>query len=101
MWEASTATYGGTFTYTQYAAQAGSVLSLAAIVGGNGGSITTSININGTPVTGINAVTVNSATTQIFTATGANTYSVGAKITLVLTIASGTPLGSVFTMISE
>ena len=98
-WEAATAVYGGTFTYTQYAAQAGTVLSLRATVGGSGGSITATLNINGTPVTGINGVTVNSSGTQTFTATGANSYAIGATITLVLAIASGTPEGAVFTMV--
>lgn len=98
-WEAVTYVYAGTFTYTQSASAAGTISSLKAIVGGNAGSITATVNINGTPVTSISGVTVNSATTQTFTATGSNTYSVGDIITLVLLIASGSPTGAVFTLI--
>lgn len=97
-WEASTLVYAGTFTFTEYAEQAGSIARLRASVGGSGGSITATVSINGTPVTGLNAVTVNAA--QTFTATGGNTYIIGDKITLVLAIASGAPAGAAFTIIS-
>ena len=87
-----------TYTFTQYAVQAGAILSLRAIVGGNGGEITTTVLIDGTPVTGIDTVAVDNAGTQTFTATAANVYSIGAVITLALAIASGSPAGAVFTL---
>jgi hypothetical protein len=98
-WASSSSVYSGTFTFTQFAPSAGTVSSLEAIVGNNGGAITTTVNIDGSPVTGINGVTVNSGTTQSFAATADNAYSEGSVITLVLVIASGAPAGAVFTLL--
>jgi hypothetical protein len=84
---------------TQYAGRAGTIVSLRAVVGGSAGSITATVNINGTPVTSITGVTVNSSSTQTFTATGANAFAVGNTITLVLAIASGAPAGAIFTLV--
>jgi hypothetical protein len=97
-WSATSSVFADTFVYTQAAEVAGTIVSLKAAVGGNAGSITATVSINGTPVTGISGVTVNSSSTQTFTATAANTFSQGDRITLVLVIASGTPMGATFTL---
>ena len=87
-----------TYTLTQAAAIAGTINDLKAVVGGSGGSITTTLKINGTAVTGVNGVTVNSNTTQTFAATAANTFVQGDIIALTLVIASGAPAGANFTV---
>ena len=97
-WSATTAAFADTFTYTLFATNAGTITALYATIGGNGGSLAATVQIAGTPVTGINGVTVNSAGVQTFTATAANTWTAGQIITLVLASLTGSPQGSVFTL---
>ena len=98
-WQSDAAVSSGTYTFTQYAPLGGSITSLQATVGPNGGSLTATVEINGTPVVGIDGVTVNTGATQSFVATGDNVYSVGATITLVLVVASGNPAGAAFSLV--
>ncbi len=98
-WEAATAIYAGTFTFTEYASLGGTINSLRATVGSGGGVVAATVSINGIPVGGLNSVVVNSASVQSFFATAPNIYNAGDKLTLTLTITSGTPAGSVFTLL--
>lgn len=55
------------------------------------GSFTVAIQINGTPVTGLSAVAVSSATPATATATALNTFANGDNITAVITGSTGSP----------
>lgn len=84
-----------TYVLAGAAAFAGAFTALKAVVGPSAiGSLTETLKINGTAVTGVNAVTVNSATTQTFTATGANRFIAGDNIALVIAIGAGLPVGA-------
>jgi hypothetical protein len=75
-----------TYTLELYAAYAYTINELKIISGA--GTCTAAVQINGTPVTGISAVSV-STSIATGTATAANTVAVGDKITLVTTSNSG------------
>lgn len=60
------------------------------------GTVTASVKINGTDVTGLAALSITSAT-QSPTATALNTVAIGDRVTLVLS-ASSTPINIEFTM---
>lgn len=66
-------------SYAPYAFTINSVQNIAT----SGGTITAAIQINGTDVTGLGSISVSS-TEQDVTASGANTVSIGDKVTLVL-----------------
>lgn len=92
---ATAAVLADTYVLTGYAPFAGAFTAMKAVVGPTAvGSLTETLTINGMAVTGINAVTVNSATVQTFTATGANSFIAGDKIALVIAIAGGIPVGA-------
>ena len=55
------------------------------------GSFTVAVQINGVNVTGLSAVAVSSSTPAIGTASGANTFAKGARVTFVITGVSTTP----------
>lgn len=84
-----------TYTLIGYAPYPGIFSGMRAVVGPSAvGSLTETLAINGTPVTGVSGVTVNLATVQSFTATATRTFAAGDKITLVVAIASGVPVGA-------
>jgi hypothetical protein len=62
------------------------------------GSFTVNIQINGVSVTGLGAVAVSSATPATATATAANTFAAGARITAVITGATGSPAAAVLSL---
>lgn len=64
-------------------------------VGSAGGSFTVAVNINATPITGLSAVVVSSATQNTANATAARTVAVGDKITIVISGVTGSPTGAV------
>lgn len=78
----------GTITFTLDQPVAAHVLKVTFSNGSAGGSITATVEVNGTPVTGLSAVVVNATGTA--TATGANEVTAGSAVTLVLSAASGT-----------
>ncbi len=55
------------------------------------GSFTVNLKLNGTSVTSLSAVSVASPTPANTAATGANTFSAGARLTAVITGTSGSP----------
>jgi hypothetical protein len=70
----------------------GTVVSARYYTNGTGTpSFVFAVNISGTPVTGLSAVTVNSSTPATTNATGANTFTSSSSLTLVISSASGTP----------
>src|SRR6187401_2852867 len=75
---------------------AGTVNSLTHFTGN--GSFTVAIQINGTPVTGLGAVAVSSATPAIATATAANVFTQGQRITAVITGSTGSPTDALLSL---
>jgi hypothetical protein len=74
----------------------GTVNSLTYFTGA--GSFTVAVQINGTNVTGLSAVSVSSGTPATATATAANTFTAGQRITGVITGATGSPTGVVLSL---
>jgi hypothetical protein len=62
------------------------------------GSFGVAIQINGTNVTGLSAISVSSATPATATATAANTFSAGQRITAVITGATGSPTDALLSL---
>lgn len=75
---------------------AGTVNSLTYFTGND--SFTVAVQINGTNVTGLNAVTVNSATPATTNASGANTFSAGQRITAVISGTVGSPTDALLSL---
>ena len=75
---------------------AGTVNSLTYFAGT--GSFNVSIQIDGMPVTGLGAIAVLSATPDTEDATGMNTFVVGARITAVITGATGSPTDALLSL---
>lgn len=84
----------GTYPLDLYAAYAGTINTLKIIT--DSGTTTAAVKINGTNVTGISAVSVSSSIAT-GTASAANTFAVGDKITLVLSSGSS-PVNLAFTL---
>ena len=75
---------------------AGTVQSLTYFTGA--GSFTVAIQINGTSVTGLGVIAVSSATPATATATAANTFAAGQRITAVVTAATGSPTDALLSL---
>jgi len=75
---------------------AGTVNSLTYFTGN--GSFIVAVQINGTNVTGLSAVSVSSATPATATATAANTFTAGQRITAVITAATGSPTDALLSL---
>lgn len=93
--ENATAVAAGTYTLAGWAPFSGAITGMKAVVGPAAvGSLTETVKINGTAVTGINAVVVNSATAQSFTATATSSFIAGDHIAITITIGGGVPVGA-------
>lgn len=75
---------------------AGTVNSLTYLTGN--GSFTANIQINGVSVTGLSAVAVSSATPATASATAANTFTAGQRITAIITAATGSPTDAMLSL---
>jgi hypothetical protein len=62
------------------------------------GSFSVAIQINGTNVTGLSAVSVSSATPATATATAVNVFTAGQRITAVITAATGSPTDALLSL---
>jgi hypothetical protein len=62
------------------------------------GSFSVAVQINGVSVTGLSAISVSSATPTTANATGANTFATGARITGVITAATGSPTDALLSL---
>jgi hypothetical protein len=62
------------------------------------GSFTVAVQINGTPVTGLGAVAVSSATPATTNATAANVFTQGQRITAVITGSTGAPTDALLSL---
>lgn len=79
----------GTYYFAIAAPYAGTVDSLDYFTGA--GSFTAAVQIGATPVTGLSAVAVSSATAANAAATGANTFAAGQLISVVISAAANSP----------
>jgi Collagen triple helix repeat (20 copies) len=75
---------------------AGTINALTYFTGN--GSFSVAIQINDTNVTGLSAVAVSSATPATATATAANTFTAGQRITAVITGATGSPTDALLSL---
>jgi hypothetical protein len=62
------------------------------------GSFTANVQINGISVTGLAAVNVNTATATTTNATAANTFTIGQRIGVVITAATGSPTDALLSL---
>jgi hypothetical protein len=97
-WGGGAVVANGTYIFTLYAGAAGTINALSYNVGTAAGSFICNVRINGSSVTGLSAVTVNSGTTASTNATAANTYSAGDKIDVVISSTSGSPTDAALTL---
>jgi hypothetical protein len=84
VWLAYDAPYAGTVNSLKYFA--------------SNGSFSVAIQINGVNVTGLSGISVSSATPATATATGANTFGIGQRITAVVTGATGSPTDALLSL---
>lgn len=94
-WDSNTTVVAATMVMPRYSwtAASGTLSSIDAIVvGGTSPSFTIEFEINGTPVTGCSAITVNSSSWANTSCTGANTVSSTSVVTAVVTSPSGSPV---------
>lgn len=88
-WVSGAVAANGTVYFTYDPPYPGTINSLTYFAGT--GSLTVAVQIAGTPVTGLGAVAVNSATPATTNASAANTFTAGQIISGVITGASGSP----------
>lgn len=89
-WEGGSVIANGTYHYTLSAPYAGTITA-ADYVLPSGTSFVFAVQIAGVSVTSLSAVTVNSSTAASTSSTGANTFTAGQVITLVVSSATGSP----------
>lgn len=87
-WGAGSLATSGTIILTENQDILAHITSAFFSNGSAGGSITASININGTPITGLNNIVIN--TTGSANASGLNTVTPGSVVSVVLTSPVGT-----------
>jgi hypothetical protein len=95
-WVSGAAASNGTAYFVYDAPYGGTINSLTYFTGN--GSFTVAVQINGTNVTGLSAISVSSATPATATATAANTFTAGQRITAVVTGATGSPTDAVLSL---
>lgn len=88
-WVTGAVVTNDTFYFAYDAPYAGVINSLTYFAGV--GSFTLAVNIAGSPVTGLGALTVNSATPATTNATAANTFAAGQIISGAITSAASSP----------
>jgi hypothetical protein len=74
----------------------GTINSLTYFTGN--GSFSVAIQIAGTNVTGLGAISVSSVVPATATATAANTFTAGQRITAVITAATGAPTDALLSL---
>jgi collagen type I/II/III/V/XI/XXIV/XXVII alpha len=84
----------GAITLVRKSPFAFTINSLDYEVGSAGGSFTVAVQIAGTPVTGLSAVAVSSATSANAAATAARSVAVGQAVAVVISAVSGSPTGA-------
>ena len=95
-WTGGAVVANGTYYFTFNAPIPGTFNSLDYVTGN--GSFTANIQIAGTSITGLSAVTVNNTTSANTAATGSNTFTSGQQIAVVITNSTSNPTGAVLNM---
>jgi hypothetical protein len=95
-WDNPAVVVNDTVYFVYDAPYAGTINSLTYFTGA--GSFTANAQINGASVTGLGAVAVSSATPATATATAANTFTAGQRISAVLTSATGSPTDALLSL---
>ncbi len=95
-WVSGAVVANGTIYFAYKCPFAGTIASLDYFAGN--GSFTVAVKINGTNVTSLSAVNVNSATPANTSATGANTVAINDIITGVISSATGSPTDAVLSL---
>jgi hypothetical protein len=95
-WDTGALVANDTVYFVYDAPYAGTINSLTYFTGA--GSFTCNVQIAGTSVTGLGAVAVSSATAATVAATAANTFSVGQRIGVVITAATGSPTDALLSL---
>lgn len=96
-WTGGAVVANGTYFYALVAPYNGTILSADYVTAGST-SFIANVQIGGVSVTSLSAITVNSATAANTVATGANTFTAGQTITLVVTSATSSPTNAVFSL---
>jgi hypothetical protein len=95
-WVSGAVVANGTIYLVYDAPYAGTINSLTSFAGT--GSFTVDVQINGVSVTGLGAVAVSGATPVTTSATAANTFTAGQRITAIITGATSSPTGAVLSL---
>jgi len=95
-WVSGAVVANDTIWFAYDAPYAGTINSMTYLTGA--GSFTVAVQINGVSVTGLGAIAVSSATPATASATAANTFTAGQRITAVITAATGSPTGAVLSL---
>jgi hypothetical protein len=95
-WDTGAVVTNDTVYFVYDAPYAGTINSMTWFTGA--GSFTANVQINGTSVTGLAAVNVNSATATTTTATAANIFTAGQRIGVVITAATGSPTDALLSL---
>ena len=95
-WTGGAIVANGAYYFTIYAPYAGTINSLDYVVGT--GSFTANVQIAGTSVTGLAAVSVASATQANTAATAANSFTAGQIISVVITAATSSPTNAILNL---
>jgi hypothetical protein len=95
-WDAPAVVQNDTVYFVYDAPYAGAINSMTYF--STTGSFTVAVQIDGTPVTGLGAVAVSGATAQTATATGANTFAAGDRISAVVSGATGSPTDALLSL---
>lgn len=96
-WTGGTIVTNGTYYFTIYAPYAGTILSMDYFTQ-TSTSFVANVQIAGSSVTSLSAVTVNSATQANTAASGANVFAVGQVISVVITSATSSPTAAVLSL---
>lgn len=89
-WPSGVTVANGTYHFVLVAPYAGTILSMDYYTAAST-SFVANVQIAGVSVTSLSAVTVNSSTVTNTAATGANTFSAGQMVTVVITSATSSP----------
>lgn len=89
-WTGGVLVANGTYWFTISAPYAGTILSMDYVTAAST-SFIANVQIAGTSVTSLSAITVNSSTPANTAATGANTFTAGQAVTVVITSVTSGP----------
>lgn len=96
-WTGGVTVTNGTYYFALVAPYAGTILSMDYVTAAST-SFAANVQIAGVSVTSLSAITVNSSTVANTAATGANTFSAGQVVTVVITSATSSPTNAALSL---